>query len=569
MENGLDLGGAYGATVGRIKAQGGEKARLGMAVLMWISHSRLPLQADEMCHAIAIRIGSNDLRSDDVPTISTLLGCCQGLATIEKGTSTIRLIHFTLQEYLLTQPDLFDRAHSTMAETCLAYLNFQEIKDLSAGSLPDPRGRPFLKYSSLYWGTHMRMEVSDGANAFALQLLDQFDGHISAKILSEFINGKLISQEFPWGHTLDRKGFSPLHCISYFGIAEVVDTLIKMNRWDVNETDGAGMTPLIWAARHGHEEVVKLLLRIKHIQPGRRDANSGRTALSWAAGNGHEGVVRLFLGPRFVNPGSIGGWWREAARVVVVLFGWRYVNPDSSSNNGQTPLSWAAENGHSRIVKLLLEQDVHPDTPDAEYSRTPLSVAAGNGHEGIVKLLLERKDVNPNSSSKYGITPLWQAAENGHEGIVKLLLERKDVNPDSSSKSGRTPLSCAAMRGHEGVVKLLLERKDVHPDTPGSYYSQTPLSYAAMRGHEGVVKLLLERKDVHPDTPDSYYSQTPLSWAAGNGHEGVVKLLLARKDVNPHSLSKSGKTPLTLAAENGHHRVVELIQACIPDVSGN
>ena len=96
MENGLDLGGAYGAMVGRIKAQGGEKARLGMAVLMWISHSRLPLQADEMCHAIAIRIGSIDLRSDDVPTISTLLGCCQGLATIEKGTSTIRLIHFTL-----------------------------------------------------------------------------------------------------------------------------------------------------------------------------------------------------------------------------------------------------------------------------------------------------------------------------------------------------------------------------------------------------------------------------------------------------------------------------------------
>jgi len=42
MENGLDLGGAYGAMLGRIKAQGGEKARLGMTVLMWISHSRRP-----------------------------------------------------------------------------------------------------------------------------------------------------------------------------------------------------------------------------------------------------------------------------------------------------------------------------------------------------------------------------------------------------------------------------------------------------------------------------------------------------------------------------------------------
>ena len=235
----------------------------------------------------------------------------------------------------------------------------------------------------------MRMEVSDGASAFALQLLDQFDHHISAKILWESISEKLISQEFPWGHTLDRKGFSPLHCISYFGIAKVADTLIKMNRWDVNETDGAGMTPLIWAARHGDEEVVKLLLRIKHIQLGRRDANSGRAAISWAAGNGHEGVVRLFLVPRFVNPGSIGGWWREAARVVGVLFGRRYVNPDSSSNNGQTPFCWAAKNGHEGTVKLLVERGVYPDTPDAEYKQTPLSLAAQYGHEGIVKLLLE------------------------------------------------------------------------------------------------------------------------------------------------------------------------------------
>ena len=54
MTNGLDLGGAYAAMLGRIKAEGGEKARLGMAVLMWISHSRRPLRVDELCQAIAI-----------------------------------------------------------------------------------------------------------------------------------------------------------------------------------------------------------------------------------------------------------------------------------------------------------------------------------------------------------------------------------------------------------------------------------------------------------------------------------------------------------------------------------
>ena len=540
-ENGLDLRGAYEATLGRIKGQGGEKARLGMAVLMWISHSRRPLRVDEICHATAIRIGSNDLNNDDIPTISTLLNCSQGLATIEKGTSTIRLIHFTLQEYLLTHPHLFDRAHSTMAETCLTYLNFPRFKNLAASSSQFLPRTPFLEYSSLHWGTHMRIEVSGRAKVFALQLLDQFDGHISAKFVYTPIWLEDLGVDSIPGVIPGCKGFSGLHCASYFGIAEVANTLIKMNRWDVNELDGmSGATPLIWAARYGNEEVVKLLLQIQGIQPGRREGTSGRTALSWAAGNGHEGVVRLLLGSPFVNPGSLGRWWGEAVRVVGVLFGWRYVNPDSPSHNGQTPLSWAAENGHEGIVKLPLERgDVKPDTRNSYYSETPLSLAAGNGHEGIVRLLLGRKDVSPNSTR----------------------------NP------GETPLLWAAAKGREGIVKLLLAREDVHLDAPDTDYGQTPLSWATENGHERIVKLLLERKDVNPNS-SSKSGETSLTPAAKNGHSGIVKpgivkLLLERKDVNPNSSSDSGETPLTLAAKNGHDRVVELLQACIPDVSSN
>ena len=562
MENGLDLGGAYEVTLGRIKAQGGEKARLGMATLMWISHSRRPLKVDELCHALAIRIGSNNFDNDDTPAASTLIGCCEGLATIEKGTSTVRLIHFTLQEYLCTHPDLFDRVHATMAETCLAYLNLQRVNDLPTSPHPNPRDTLFLEYSSLYWGTHMRMEHSDLAKTFALKLLDRFDSHISTKFLWDSISGKRLRRGYSLGPP-DRTGFSVLHCVSYFGIADVANTLIKMSRWDVNQIDGAGMTPLIWAAREGHEEVVRLLLRKKETQPDQHDTNSGRTALSWAAGNGHEGVVRLFLGTRFVNPVNIGRRWGEARRVAGLLVGRRYVDPDSSSGSGRTPLSWAAEKGHEGIVKLLLRRkDVNPDTPDTMSGRTPLSLAAKNGHEGIVKLLLGRKDVNPDTLNiYYGQTLLSWAAENGHEGIVKLLLGRKDVNPDTrDTMFGQTPLSLAARNGHEGIVKLLLGREDVHPDTPDTMSGRTPLSLAAGNGHEAIVKLLLGRKDVNPDTPDTMSGRTPLSWAARNGREGIVKLLLGRKNINPNISNKFGQTPLTLAANHGQDSVVKLLQ---------
>ena len=96
MTDGLGLEGAYGATLGRITGLGGEGSRLGTAVLMWITHSERPLKIDELRHALGVEIGSPDFDPDNVPSIETLLSCCQGLVAIDKETSTVRLIHSTL-----------------------------------------------------------------------------------------------------------------------------------------------------------------------------------------------------------------------------------------------------------------------------------------------------------------------------------------------------------------------------------------------------------------------------------------------------------------------------------------
>ena len=129
----------YGATIERIKEQGG-KARLGMAALMWISHSERLLQLDELLHALAMEIGSTDLNAENIPSVETLLSCGLGLLVVDKEASTVRLIHFSLQEHLNAFPDIFGPTHSIMAEICLTYLNFQTTKDIL--SLPkDTSGR--------------------------------------------------------------------------------------------------------------------------------------------------------------------------------------------------------------------------------------------------------------------------------------------------------------------------------------------------------------------------------------------------------------------------------------------
>jgi len=517
MTNGPDLGDAYEDTIRRIEGQESDKAKLGMAALMWISHSERPLNVDEIRHALAVELGSADLDADNLPSIRTVLGCCQGLATVDKGSSTIRLIHFTLKRYLSGHTDLFGGAHSKMAETCLTYLNFQAIKNISARRSRGPQNTPFLSYSSLYWGTHMRMELSNRSKRLALDLL-QYDNHISAELLWESTGERYFNSTGP---------FSALHCISYFGIAEVAIDLIGTKKWDVNQRDSAGLTPLMWAAMHGHEGVVKLLLRQKRTLPDIPDTGYGRTALSWAAGSGHEEAVRLLLGPRFFYCRSVRRWWRKLRWIVSPLFARKYVDPDKPDNRGQTPFSWAARNGHDEVVKLLLQgESISPDKPD-NRGQTPFSWASRNGHDRTVELLLGQKNVSPDKPQDNGQTALSWAAQNGHDGVVKLLLGQEAVNPDRPEDNGQTPLSWAARNGHDDVVKLLLGREDVSPDRQDNF-GKTPLSWAAWNGHDEAVRLLLGQENVSPDRPD-IDGKTPLSLAARSGHGGVVSLLQARQ----------------------------------------
>jgi ankyrin repeat protein len=52
------------------------------------------------------------------------------------------------------------------------------------------------------------------------------------------------------------------------------------------------------------------------------------------------------------------------------------VKADLTSSNGQTPLSYAAQNGHEAVVKLLLAaKGVDADSKDI-YRRTPLLFAS-------------------------------------------------------------------------------------------------------------------------------------------------------------------------------------------------
>ena len=538
MARGNGLSDAYTATLRRLKAQKGDKSLLGLKVLMWVLYSERPLRAEELCHALGVEIGSVDLDPKNVPVLRTLQSSCLGLMTVETSSSTVRLVHFTLQEHLLNNPTLFHSPHTTIAEVCLTYLNFESVWDLRPTLHLAPSTMPLLEYASYYWGDHTRMAVTQNVKMLALRLLNRFEEHISAQLLLLHYNKNRGSG--PYFPTEEGPmGFTGLHGVSFLGIVEMVAPTLEMREWDVNATDCMGSTALTWAAWKGHEEIVKILLEREDVNPNQADTVYGQTPLSWAAECGHEEVVKMLLEQEGV----------ELDRGDTVF--------------GQSPLLWAAQHGHEGVVKMLLEREgVNPDRASTKYGRTPLWWAARNGHEEVVKMLLEREEVDPDQAdTEYGQTPLTWATQNGHEGVIKMLLEREDVNPDlADTKYGRTPLSWAAQNGHEGVAKTLLKREDVNPDREDTKYGQTPLSRAAEYGHEGVVKMLLEREDVNPDQADTEYSQTPLKWAARNGHDRVVMTLLERQDVHATTLDNKNQTPLSLPFSERHHEAVRILR---------
>jgi len=267
MMQGNGLRDAYSATLDRIKALGGSRSRLGMDTLMWLSHSKRSLDTNELCHALGVEIGSADLDPANIPTIETLLGCSLGLVIVEAYSHTLRLVHYTLQEYLSENTALFPNPHAMIAEVCLTYLNFQCVRGLSPTLSRAPPETPLLGYASCHWGTHARRGITESVSTLALKLLDGYDKHVSSGIL-------LSHSSYSWDIELPRKhptGLTGLHCATYLGIVEVVVLALGSKKWDINAIDVAGNTEISWAVRKGHGAVVRILLQQAGLAPNTAD----------------------------------------------------------------------------------------------------------------------------------------------------------------------------------------------------------------------------------------------------------------------------------------------------------
>ena len=529
-----------------------DKRSQSLQLMQWICFARRPLSLTELRFAMIVDSNnppyqslqqcqcSPDFIKDDKSMEKQLKSLSGGLAEvmIHQDKPVAQFIHQSVNDYLVKdglqilarffrlEESFIGRAHFQLSRSCIRYITMDEIqgsRGKAKNGLIDEF--PFLQYAVTSWLPHAQMaEIKEISQEDLLPYLRWPSALIIHHWVEVYRTIDPYSTETPLART------TLLLATSRCGLASVVRAILdSFGRDDVevDSKDKYGQTPLWWAARNGHEAVLKLLLgTTANVEV--EDDRDGRTPLGWAAYHGHEEVVKLLL--------------EKAANV------------DARDRFGKTPQSWAAYHGRETIVKLLLEKAANMEAEDNMDGGTPLWFAACRGHGAVVKLLLE-KAANVNARDRFGVTPLWCAAGHGDEVVTKLLLE-KTANVDAKyDMDGRTPLSWAARNGHKAVVKLLLEKAANVEAT--DRIGRTPLSWAAYHGHEAVVKLLLE-KAANVDARDSF-GGTPLWWAASRGHEAVVKLLLETTANVEAEDDRDGRTPLGWAAYHGHEEVVKLL----------
>ncbi|MBY0353694.1 ankyrin repeat domain-containing protein [Candidatus Babeliales bacterium] len=122
-------------------------------------------------------------------------------------------------------------------------------------------------------------------------------------------------------NAVDSSGWTRLHLAASNGNEREVELLIAAGAY-VDAQNYAGCTPLLFAAMHGYDKIVALLLTKADLS-----TYVGWTPLHTAALNGHLACVQLLVGAG--------------------------ADIHAKDRHDRTPLDCARENGHTKIVELL------------------------------------------------------------------------------------------------------------------------------------------------------------------------------------------------------------------------
>ncbi|KAJ7351586.1 hypothetical protein DFH08DRAFT_993239 [Mycena albidolilacea] len=165
-----DLYASYDIAMQRIDAQNTGAREIARSIITWVANAKRPLTVEELQVALGVEQDKGQLDKENFMALKTILSVCTGLVTVDKESSVVRLVHYTMQEYLdKIQAEKFPGAQTEITRTLLTFLAFKGYPDSSwkSGKLP-----PLVEYSQ-YCLEHAAGQPEDQLRENLLVFLDQ------------------------------------------------------------------------------------------------------------------------------------------------------------------------------------------------------------------------------------------------------------------------------------------------------------------------------------------------------------------------------------------------------------
>ena len=495
---------------------------------------------------------------------------CKGL--LEERGGEVRFIHDSVKEFLLSDQIGNDQAlrrfhvrleelHYNLAQFCYDCIRNSELcrSEIKVSELSDKEEPRLLKYAIKNWMDHVRNSNWAEKNFDPDAEFFRSDSKLRKNWWTAYLEDS--QNDDPKTFTLT----SLLHLAAYFGIVPWIKRLFDRKDWLMKqgttflELDYYRRTPLHIAVEQNRGPTVSLLLEysFQGIDIEYREASMFATPLLLAARNGHENICDILL--------------KSNARI------------DARNRFDATALTEAARGGYLEIVKLLLAHNadvngakdkkkpslyrqmqylpnfaqrrfITYESPGYNEGSTPIIEAAGQNHVEIIKYL-KRNGADIEVKNLAGLNALHTAAENGHVKSLEVLV-KLGANIDKRTDNTSTALFLASYRNYADAVKWLLDHEaDIDAATDWGF---TALLVAARNDNVEPMKVLLDANSniEHVDQ----YGNTALAIAAKYGKTEAVNLLL-KYDANTESKDHEGNTALMHAIkESLTNDDVEIVQ---------
>ncbi|KAJ1700331.1 hypothetical protein LUZ63_000110 [Rhynchospora breviuscula] len=355
--------------------------------------------------------------------------------------------------------------------------------------------------------------TNDECHDVEIQFEDFFESNESHKQLGARVHGysSCTLQEV----TAEKN--TMLHIAAAQGHLELVKHLIRNDNTLLTSQNSRQETPLLLAARAGNHRVISLIVFLAQesgvgaYEVLMKRSTDGDTVLHEAARHGHEDVVQVLMtvAPALsaqVNNASMSPLYlavfRKSIGVVKALL--QYSHPSAAGPNEQNALH-AAVLVSQEIASMLLDWKAELAYGKDASGSTPLHYAASNGDITVVKNILNKAPLTVYVRDQEGSSPLHAAARMHHYSVISSIIDHCPDSFELCDNQGRNFLhivaqhvgtenhNCDGLKNLNLIIKLVSQRPDLkmlvnERDKEGN----TPLHFASMKGFPEVLLHLLK-----------------------------------------------------------------------------